>query len=132
MSAWSAAAPPQMCIRDRCTIKECETVEGEISKNNAAWRIVLAGLADGASWANQRTAYGWSEKHEAVDANGRPTTETVTGTFDYDFAIGQNQNCLLYTSRPGRHVEAHLQPRRGRQPCARPVLSLHHLLRHRP
>ena len=41
-----------------CTIKECETVEGEISKNNAAWRIVLAGLVDGASWANQRTAYG--------------------------------------------------------------------------
>ena len=77
-----------------CTIKECETVEGEISKNNAAWRIVLAGLADGASWANQRTAYGWSEKHEAVDANGRPTTETVTGTFDYDFAIGQNQNAM--------------------------------------
>lgn len=77
-----------------CTIKECETVEGEISKNNAAWRIVLAGLADGVSWANQRTAYGWSEKHEAVDANGRPTTETVTGTFDYDFAIGQNQNAM--------------------------------------
>ena len=77
-----------------CTIKECETVEGEISKNNAAWRIVLAGLVDGASWANQRTAYGWSEKHEAVDANGRPTTETVTGTFDYDFAIGQNQNAM--------------------------------------
>ncbi|MFR5091631.1 MAG: hypothetical protein ACLTDR_06075 [Adlercreutzia equolifaciens] len=73
---------------------ECETVEGEISKQTtppgASCLVVVCRWRQLANQRNRPRLY--PEKHEAVDANGRPTTETVTGTFDYDFAIGQNQN----------------------------------------
>ncbi len=68
---------------EACSIDECTTTEGEISKNTALWRIVLAGIADADSVAGQ---FGALET-EDVDEDGAVT-------YRYDFAAGQDQNAM--------------------------------------
>ena len=78
---------------DACGVKDypCTTVEGEISKNNAAWRIILAGKADD---VGQPTFALRSGQTAAYHVDGLTAEGDAKVPMVYDFAIGQNQNAM--------------------------------------
>ena len=78
---------------DACGVKDypCTTVEGEITKNNAAWRIILAGKADD---VDQPTFALRGGQTAAYHVDGLTAEGDAKAPMVYDFAIGQNQNAM--------------------------------------